>query len=260
MPELPEVEVVRRQLESQLVGAAITRVASDHPRFRLERVTGRAIKAVRRRGKYLHLDLDDSRTITLHLGMTGQLRVGQKPHNHVHLSIHTDRVTLYFRDARRFGSARVYEAGQTPSGVYRDLGQEPLSRRFDVPAAVVVLADSDAPIKGRLLSQRAVAGVGNYIADEALHRAGIHPARRAIGPQELEDLVCAVLAVVRESVRHGGVSERDYMHIDGGAGSYQVKLRCYGRAGLDCITCKTALKKTVVAGRGSTFCPRCQKL
>jgi formamidopyrimidine-DNA glycosylase len=258
MPELPEVEVLRAQLESVLVGAVVEAVEYNHQRYYLGDLANRVVVAVSRRGKFLRLELDDHSAVVLHLGMTGQLRWGDQPGDHVHLRICTDRGTLAFRDPRRFGSARLIAAGSVPSGLYGKLGQEPLAKRFDTERAVAVLQASDAPIKARLLSQQAIAGVGNYIADESLHRAGIHPARRKLDEDEVSNLVKVVRTVIRESVRHGGVSERDYMHIDGGRGAYKARLRCYGRAGYPCRGCRSTLKRVVVAGRGGTFCEVCQ--
>jgi formamidopyrimidine-DNA glycosylase len=259
MPELPEVEVLRRQLSDALSGALVTRTVGAHPRYRIPGVTGAVITAVSRRGKYLFLALDDSRQILLHLGMTGQVLLGGEVEDHVHLRIETDRGYVIMRDPRRFGSAKLLEVGESPGGLYQLLGQEPLDEYFNTDQAVAELKASSAPIKARLLSQRAIAGVGNYIADEALHRAGVHPARRSVGDGRLRSIVGEIRAVVNEAVTAGGVSERDYRHLDGGTGTYQSKLRCYGRTGLACVTCSTALQRIVVAGRGSTYCSSCQR-
>jgi formamidopyrimidine-DNA glycosylase len=216
------------------------------------------IIGVRRRGKYLLLELDDTRNMVLHLGMTGQLLFEKLPDDHVHLRVYTDRGALYFRDTRRFGSAYVLGQGELPKGIYRILGQEPLEKRFDVGHAAVILDELGGPLKTRLLSQRAIAGVGNYIADEALHRSELLPMRREAENDQLQQLVRNVRIVVKASVRLGGVSERDYMHLTGGRGAYQDRLRCYGRAGLPCLVCKTPLSWSRVGGRGSTYCLRCQ--
>ena len=259
MPELPEVEVLRGQLSDALSGAVVTEAVAFHPRYTIDAVAGAMITTVSRRGKYLFLTLDDERRVLLHLGMTGQVLLGGEALDHVHLRIGTDRGSVCMRDPRRFGSAKLLEAGESPGGLYQFLGQEPLDEDFDIERAVNELKSSTAPIKARLLSQRAVAGVGNYIADEALHRVGIHPARRSIDARKLRSLVGEIRTVVDEAVADGGVSERDYRHLDGGTGTYQSKLRCYGRSGLACNTCSTALRRIVVAGRGSTYCPNCQR-
>jgi formamidopyrimidine-DNA glycosylase len=258
MPELPEVEVLRSQLEVVLVGAKIRATRATHPRYRARGVAGSVITSVHRRGKYLLLELDDSRNIVLHLGMTGQLLFENLPDDHVHLRVFTDRGALYFRDTRRFGSAYVLGVGELPKGIYRSLGQEPLERRFDVGRAAVILDGLGGPLKTRLLSQRAIAGVGNYIADEALHKSGLLPMRREAEIDQLQRLVRDVQIVVKGSVRLGGVSERDYKHLTGGRGAYQDRLRCYGRAGLPCHVCRTPLSWSRVGGRGSTYCLRCQ--
>jgi formamidopyrimidine-DNA glycosylase len=259
MPELPEVEVLRRQLSDWLSGAVVIRTVGFHPRYRVPDVSGAVIAAVNRRGKYLFLAFEDGRRLLLHLGMTGQVLLDGTALDHVHLRIETDRGSVIMRDPRRFGSAKLLEVGESPGGLYPLLGQEPLDEDFNTDRAVAELRTSTAPIKARLLSQRAVAGVGNYIADEALHRAGVHPARRSLAERKLRSLVDEIRAVVYEAVTLGGVSERDYLHLDGGRGAYQSELRCYGRSGFACIKCSSQLRRIVVAGRGSTYCPNCQR-
>jgi formamidopyrimidine-DNA glycosylase len=258
MPELPEVEVVRRQLEDLLVGKRVVAVHSSHPRYQAPDLAGEDVTAISRRGKYLVLSFNHHPQLLLHLGMTGQLLWNNHPGSHVHFELRTENGTLYFRDPRRFGTVRVLAAGERLPVTLTNLGQEP-GGDMDLEAVARILTRGASPIKARLLDQRAIAGVGNYIADEALHRAGLHPAKRKISLKKARELAAAVNTVVLESLAAGGVSERDYVHVDGGRGEYQHQLKCYGRAGLPCLSCATLLQKIWVAGRGSSFCPRCQR-
>ena len=259
MPELPEVETVRRQLEQLVVGATITSVVSHHSRYQVPDLVGSVVERVRRRGKYLLVDIADRGVLLVHLGMTGQLLWESDPGNHVHFELATTAGTLRFRDTRRFGAVRLVEPGDQLPATLRQLGQEP-GDGLDVAAAANQLMRGSAPLKARLLEQRAVAGVGNYLADEALHASKLHPAGRSLTTRQARRLVRCLNEIMMASVEHGGVSERDYVHVDGGRGSYQNQLRCYGRSGKPCFTCSTSLKKIVVAGRGSTFCPKCQRI
>jgi len=259
MPELPEVETVRRQMENLLLGTIITKNTCRHARYQVPDLTGCVITGVRRRGKYLLLDIQDRGVLLMHLGMTGQLLWNAEIKQHVHFELSTNKGTLYFRDPRRFGFVRLLEQGDSVPRTLRRLGQEP-GEELSVKKAAAILIKGQSPIKARLLDQRAVAGIGNYLADEALHAAKVHPACRAVTTRQAMRLVRAINKIVMLSIEHGGVSERDYVHLDGGRGGYQNLLRCYGRNGKPCFNCGTELTKIVVAGRGTTFCPKCQKI
>lgn len=258
MPELPEVETLRRQLQPILVGSTVVSVVCSHPRYSVPDLKGAGIVGLRRRGKYLLFDLDAGGTLLIHLGMAGQLLWGTRPNNHVHFELVTSRGTLFMRDARRFGMVRLLQPGDELPQTLRNLGQEP-GVHLDVERAARRLARGGAPLKARLLEQRAVAGVGNYLADEALHAAKLHPGATSLSVARARTLVLELNRIIMASTTAGGVSERDYLHIDGGRGSYKSHLRCYGRAGQPCLRCGGTLRKTVVVGRGSTFCSRCQR-
>lgn len=261
MPELPEVETLRRQLSPHLVGARILSVDVD-PLGRYQpaqALTGRQVTALERRGKYLLAVLDDGREAIVHLGMTGQWwRV--EPPDHVRVVLHTDRGTLWFRDSRAFGRVDVVAAGDYRAHpTLAGLGPDPLRPDFDRDAAAQQLTVGHAPVKGKLLAQAAVAGVGNYIADEALWRTAVHPATRHLDADTARRLVDACVAVMSASLAAQGMTERDFQHLDGSGGEFQFSLDCYGRAGQPCRRCGDTLTKAVVAGRGTTWCPTCQQ-
>jgi formamidopyrimidine-DNA glycosylase len=274
VPELPEVESVRRQLAPELTGRRILDVWWDpHPQQRFHHVdaaVGRRVLDVLRRGKYLILPLEDDLELILHLGMTGSfsLAVSEQPWRpqadaaaHVRARWHLDDGRdLRFRDPRRFGRVSVVSAGDyelVPTLAL--LGPEPLSDDFDVDRFAAELARSSAMVKALLLGQRLVAGVGNIYADEALWRAGIHPASRRVGPARAQRLHTAIREVIAAAVEREGTTFRDYQMVNGESGRYAEFLRAYGQAGLPCARCGTPMRKTVIAQRGTTYCPRCQR-
>ncbi|MFN2555745.1 MAG: bifunctional DNA-formamidopyrimidine glycosylase/DNA-(apurinic or apyrimidinic site) lyase [Nitriliruptorales bacterium] len=262
MPELPEVESVRRQLAPALAGRRIEAVyASPQRRFAgLERLPDRTVLAVGRRGKFLVCPLDSALELVLHLGMTGSLRFdGVDAYTRARFTLDDGR-ELAFRDVRRFGRISVVEAGD-----YRliptlaALGPEPLDDDFDPDRFACALAATRSPAKAVLLAQRYVAGVGNIYADEALWRARIHPASRRVGRRRALRLHAAIRAVLTEAIAHEGTTFRDYRMVNGQSGRNSAFLQVYGRAGQPCFRCGTPLRKVVVAQRGSTYCPACQQ-
>lgn len=274
VPELPEVEILRRQLAPAVTGAHIAAVDSDdHHRFAEARTTaGRCIEQLVRRGKYLLLTLDDGREAVVHLGMTGQLSLAaagdpDPRHLRVRLTLVGDAaaaaVELRLADARKFGRFTLVSAGDYATmPTLAKLGPDPLTDRFTVGQLADALAVRHTAVKAVLLEQRAVAGVGNWIADEVLFAAGVDPARHAsaLTGAELEALHAAVGKVIAAALAAGGTSFSDYVHADGAtAGSNVDNLVCYGRAGLPCVRCGTELSATRVAGRGTTVCRSCQR-
>jgi formamidopyrimidine-DNA glycosylase len=278
VPELPEVESVRRQLAPLVEGRTVTGVTRDpYPSRRIgavERAVGGTIREVRRRGKFLVLPLDGvgpghPSELILHLGMTGMLRVldpsdpegaiGGTTHVRVRLMLDDGRV-LVLRDARRFGRASVVDPGryhpEIPS--LAQLGPEPLSERFDAAEFAARLRVSAAPVKARLLDQRVVAGVGNIYADESLWRARIHPGSRRVGRERARLLHGAIREVLAAAIEREGTTFRDYRMVNGQSGRYVTELDAYGRAGLPCRRCGTLMRAATIAGRGTTFCPKCQ--
>ena len=276
MPELPEVESVRRQLAPALTGRVIDAVwADDHPEQRFDDVdaaAGRRIEDVRRRGKYLLLpatselvDGDDAELV-LHLGMTGSFRFAEAPshpaldHVRAWFALDDGRYLL-FNDPRRFGRVSVVPAGDHSSiPTLARLGPEPLGGDFTVAAFAAGLQRTTAPVKAALLGQRLVAGVGNIYADESLWRARIHPRSRRVGRERAARLHAAVVDVLRSAVEREGTTFRDYQMVNGQSGRNADFLDVYGRADLPCARCGTRLRHTVVAQRGTTYCPGCQRV
>ena len=277
MPELPEVESVRRQLAPELTGRRVVDVWWDaHPHARLsdlDLLRGRRIEAVLRRGKFLLCPLDpdgdgDELELVLHLGMTGSFRFvpadaaddGGITHVRVRAVLDDGRALL-FRDPRRFGRASVVPAGDYAHTVptLAVLGPEPLSDAFDAEAFATRLAHTTGTVKARLLDQRLVAGVGNIYADEALWLARIHPASRRVGRARAHALHAAIREVLAAAIEREGTTFRDYQMVNGESGRNADFLMAYGQADLPCVRCGTPMVRSVVAQRGTTHCPRCQR-
>lgn len=272
MPELPEIETLAFQLNQFLGGYTISGVEIrnesilESPREKLEsEIRGKKIVRIERRGKYLQLDLARGLTLWFHLGMTGQLFLEPPPaslrsHTHFILSFAGSTRQLFYRDVRRFGRIALTETGEggLPSGVRR-LGPEP--KEWDPEDFIAHFKARRARIKNLLLNQTLVAGLGNIYADESLHRAGIHPLRRAyrLGRGRLERLREAMCQVLEEAIRWGGSSIDDYFHLDGEKGKFQYFHRVYGRAGEACSTCGARIQRIRLSGRTSSFCPHCQR-
>ncbi|MDQ3958203.1 MAG: bifunctional DNA-formamidopyrimidine glycosylase/DNA-(apurinic or apyrimidinic site) lyase [Actinomycetota bacterium] len=266
MPELPEVESVRRQLDPELASRRAVSVWADpHPAIprefqNVDLLEGRTIRSVGRRGKFLVAPLDMDLELVMHLGMTGSFRFDvQDPYARATVDLDDGR-RLVFRDVRRFGRMAV-----VPAGDYRDLptlaklGPEPLSDDFDPEAFAAVLRRTNAPVKPFLLSQRPVAGVGNIYADEALWLARIHPRSRSVGRERALALHGAIRDVLRGAIEREGTTFSDYRMVNGESGRNADFLIAYGRAGMPCPRCATPLRKIVLGGRGTTYCPKCQQ-
>lgn len=273
MPELPEVETIRRQLEPLVTGATIIEADahwSDKFHPALDAVGG-SIESVQRRGKYLLFGLDDDRELVAHLGMTGSFHVDSSrlddppscdaygPHARAVWAFDDGR-KLVFRDIRRFGRLRVVDRGAY-SGIptLHNMGPEPLGDEFSGASLHAAVASSSRAIKTQLLSQRPVAGVGNIYADEALFIAGIDPRSRRVGRQRCDALADAIVRVLATGINNGGTTLRDYVNAEGGAGENQASLVAYGRAGEPCVTCAEPLTSVVLDARTTTFCKRCQR-
>jgi formamidopyrimidine-DNA glycosylase len=270
MPELPEVEVTRLSLADRIAGARIESVRLGKPlRWPLglapQALVGRTVRSVRRRGKYLLLDLDDG-LLLLHLGMSGSLNFAahQPPAGaHDHFDLHTDRGILRLNDPRRFGAV-VYAPGEDSAQADKLLGRlgvEPLTEAFDPAAFHAGLKRRHAPVKQVLLAGDLVVGVGNIYASEALFLAGIRPTLRAsrISRPRAEKLRAAVRDVLTRAVAKGGSTLRDFSSADGQAGYFQLEAMVYDRAGLPCRVCGTPVKSIRQGQRATYFCPNCQK-
>lgn len=269
MPELPEVETVRRSLERLIAGASIASVEVREPRLRKPlsadfalTLTGRSVCKVGRRGKYLNIGLDDDRIWLVHLGMTGQLLVSDpqlplRTHDHVIVTFKDGRC-LRYNDTRRFG---VMAVGSTEE-IERlmALGVEPLSRAFSVHYLAEHLRRTQRTIKDVLMDQRVVAGVGNIYASELLLRARVNPVRVAstLNQDEIHRIVSAIKAVLREAIRYRGSSISDYLDGEGRRGGFQERFRVYDREGQPCLACTTPIQREMRGGRSTFFCPTCQ--
>lgn len=271
MPELPEVETIRRQLRPALVDREIGAVdAHSSEKFQpaLE-AAGTTITDLRRRGKYLIFDLDDGHEMLAHLGMTGSFRIDPSTTgspDHERVGPHVRAVwqldggeDLIFRDIRRFGRLRVVPAGEY-EGVptLAAMGPEPLSDDFTGASLHHAVKRSTRAIKTQLLSQRPVAGVGNIYADEALFLAGIHPRRSRVGRDRCDTLAQTIKGVIAQGIDNGGTTLRDYVDAAGDEGSNQHALHVYGRAGEPCDQCGETLRSIVLDARTTCFCPACQ--
>lgn len=266
MPELPEVESVRRQLDPELSGRSVRDVWYESlptvPRqfHQLEQLPGRKIHSVGRRGKFLIAPLDAGLELVMHLGMTGAFRFDiEDPYVHAQVFLDDGRV-LAFRDPRRFGRMAVVEAGIYDAlPTLAMLGPEPLSEEFDPKVFAWELERTRSPVKPFLLSQRPVAGVGNIYADEALWLARIHPASRRVGKKRAYALHEAIRDVLAQAIEREGTTFRDFQMVNGESGRNASFLVAYGQVGQPCPRCGTPMKKVVLGGRGTTYCPRCQR-
>ncbi|MPZ68441.1 MAG: bifunctional DNA-formamidopyrimidine glycosylase/DNA-(apurinic or apyrimidinic site) lyase [Actinobacteria bacterium] len=266
MPELPEVESVRRQLDPELSGRRVEEAWWDAlpsmPRQFVDvgLAEGRTIAGVARKGKFLIAPLDRGLELIMHLGMTGAFHLDHDdPYVRAKLWLDDGRV-LAFRDPRRFGRLAVVTAGDYSAiPTLAALGPEPLTDEFDPDRFAQVVASTKAPIKPFLLSQKPVAGVGNIYADEALWSARIHPSSRRVGRARAILLHDAIRTVLADAIEREGTTFRDYRMVNGESGRNASFLVAYGQEGKPCPRCGTAMKKYVLGGRGTTFCPRCQR-
>ncbi len=283
MPELPEVETVRRGLLPVMEGQVIARAEVNRPDLRwpfpeqmAQRLTGTRVKALRRRSKYILADLSSGETLIVHLGMSGRMLISgavvghfhndppaTAKHDHVVLTMHDGR-RITFNDARRFGAMDLTQTTIAESHrLLAGLGPEPLGNEFSDSYLAGRLQGRLTPIKSALLDQRIVAGLGNIYVSEVLHRAALSPARLAgsVSRAELATLVQIIREVLREAIEAGGSSLRDYRQTDGELGYFQHSFRVYDREGAPCPAhgCSGSIARLVQAGRSSFFCPTCQR-
>ena len=280
MPELPEVETVRRGLEPVLAGRVIARAEIRRPDLRwpfpprlAKRLTGARVTALRRRSKYLLADLDLGETLILHLGMSGRLLVSgaqvgafhhahPAPEKHDHMVLDIEGgVRVTFNDARRFGMVDLWPTADLEAHrLLAGLGPEPLGNDFDGGHLAERLGRRITAVKAVLLDQRVVAGLGNIYVCEALWRARISPLRPAgdVTAGEAETLVAAVRAVLTDAIAAGGSSLRDYRQADGELGYFQHSFAVYGREGEPCRRSDGTIERVIQAARSSFYCPACQ--
>ena len=276
MPELPEVETVRRGLAPALEGRVLTRVTAFRPDLRFPlppdfagRIQGKRVVSVTRRAKYLLIELDDEAVILSHLGMSGRYRIySEAPpplETHDHLEIVTDAgVTIRYNDPRRFGILDLTSRTESASHkLLAALGPEPLSNAFDGKALAAGLGDKGSAIKIALLDQHVVAGVGNIYASEALFRAGISPKRtaRTVKGGRADKLAAAIRDVLTDAINSGGSSLRDHRQTSGELGYFQHSFAVYGKAGEPCpgCDCGGSVRQFVQGGRSTFYCAKRQR-
>jgi formamidopyrimidine-DNA glycosylase len=283
MPELPEVETVRRGLTATFVGGRILAAAAHRPNLRFplpqsfaERLTGRRVLDLRRRAKYLLADLDSGETLVMHLGMSGSFRVEGEPvgefhhprgkpgtHDHVELAFEGGARVVY-NDPRRFGFMDLIETQALERHpLFAALGVEPLGPDFHAAALASVLAGARTPLKAALLDQRRIAGLGNIYVCEALHGARLSPLRQAGGlkPAETRKLARAIVEVLQAAIEAGGSTLRDHRQTDGELGYFQHSFAVYDREGAGCghPRCGGMIARTVQSGRSTFYCATCQR-
>ncbi len=275
MPELPEVETVRRRLEPALVGRTFVRVEIADARLVrpfepvaiAAELEGEQVRSLERRGKYLIVRFESGRSLLVHLRMTGSLRhapggtLDDDPYRRAVVRL-DDGSDVAYRDVRRFGTWLLAEPAEL--GPYLDarVGVEPLEADFTPGVLGELLAGRRAPVKAALLDQRLLAGLGNIYVDEALWRGRIHPLRPAgeLGPNEIRRLHRSIRAALEVGIARQGATLRDYSTPDGARGSMQHEFKVYDRAGEPCERCGTPIEKIRAGGRGSWYCPQCQRL
>ncbi|MBM7648852.1 formamidopyrimidine-DNA glycosylase [Bacillus ectoiniformans] len=275
MPELPEVETVRRTLEQLVIGKTVAGVEIRWPNIIkkpeptdqfTDALIGETIRGVQRRGKFLIFELDRYNLVS-HLRMEGKYRVHdqgeeEEPHTHVIFKF-SDGTELRYRDVRKFGTMHLFLSGEELGSLpLSQLGPEPFSEEFTVEYMQEKLMKTQRPIKAVLLDQTVFVGLGNIYVDEALFRSGIHPLKKAnsLHPEELVRLHKEVVATLLEAVEKGGSTIRSYLNGQGQIGTFQEALFVYGRTGEPCKICGQPIEKMKAAGRGTHVCPSCQPL
>lgn len=282
MPELPEVETVRRGIEARVVGRKIGAVEIGRERSvrRVGReavilgLTGVTVTAARRRGKYLLCDLDSGEEMMIHLRMSGRVLVEptgteRPPHTHVVLSLSPrDGIEeeMWFVDPRTFGEVVVFDPANTAAVLpeLARLGVDPICDPFDADILASKLQGRRGALKPLLLNQHIIAGIGNIYADEVLHRAGLRWDRtpESLSSKKMATLASCITDILTTAIAAGGstLTDTQYVDIEGNVGSFQEEHRVYGREGEGCLTCgKGSIRRVMVAGRSTSYCPRCQR-
>lgn len=275
MPELPEVETVKRILTPQLIGRRIQKLTIHKPEIIAtpdaesfaECLTNAVITGLRRRGKFLLIDFENHYTVTLHLRMTGQLFAAPKNYpckKHTHLIFHLDDGNeLRFVDVRRFGKFWLLRTEEPDilTGIQK-LGLEPFDAELTGAYLEEKFSKRKIAVKQALLEQSVIAGIGNIYADEILYQSHIHPAIKTadLKQEQWESLAWAVPLVMKTAVRNNAITAEDYLKEEGRAYRTSEFLRVYGRKGIACSACGASIEKITISGRGSYYCPRCQSL
>jgi len=273
MPELPEVEVIRRGVEPHVVGRSVAAVAYSGRKLRLpvprkglqQLVKGHCFTGVERRGKYLLFFLDSGAVMVIHLGMTGRLGLFQKQtatmkHDHLRLLLDND-MELRFNDARRFGSVQLFASGAQLESFLAPLGPEPFSRHFSAAYLQGKADRKSQPVKNFLMDTRVVVGIGNIYASEILYAAKIEPhtAVNRIKPVAWQRIVKETRRILNRAIDQGGTTIINFVQFSGNSGYFQNELLVYGRDDQPCPRCRKTIQRSVLAGRATFFCPHCQR-
>ena len=274
MPELPEVEVIRRGLQNHLPGRKVLDIATGNKKLRLpmprknlkKYILGTRIKSVGRRAKFLLITMDNGACLVVHLGMTGRLGIfpsgtPRAKHDHLRLQL-DDNMQLRFSDIRRFGFIQVLAPGSGFSNtMLANLGPEPLGRGFTPEYLKNSAAGKSRPLKNFLMDSRIVAGIGNIYACEILFHAGLNPGKKisSLSIKEWARVVDSSRHILRKAIACGGTTINDFVNASGRSGYFQLELQTYGKQGRPCSCCSTPITKKTMAGRSTFFCPKCQK-
>lgn len=283
MPELPEVETVRRGLAPVMEGVVIKQADVNRPDLRwpfppqmATRLTGQKVMRLRRRSKYILADLESGESLLIHLGMSGRMLISGEPlgqfvhehpapEKHDHVVLHMQNgARITFNDPRRFGAMDLLNTATAEAHkLLSAIGPEPLGNEFHEAHLIAALKGRNTPIKSALLDQRIVAGLGNIYVCEALYRTGIHPARKAgrLSKERVARLVPIIREVLAEAIEAGGSSLRDFRQADGELGYFQHRFDVYGREGEVCRSagCGNVIRRIVQSGRSSFYCGQCQR-
>ena len=274
MPELPEVEVIKRGLQKHLRGRKVTGTVAGNKKLRLplprkdlkNYIQGQKIQSVDRRAKFLLITLDNGAILVIHLGMTGRLGIfpadaPRSKHDHFRLQL-DNNMQLRFNDIRRFGFIQVVPPGSDPkTTMFAGIGPEPLGKEFTPEYLCRLAAGKNRPLKNFLMDSRVVAGIGNIYACEILFHAGLNPQKKIgrLTRKEWERVVASSCHVLQKAIQCGGTTISDFVNASGKSGYFQLELQTYGRQSEICKRCATLIAKKTMAGRSTFFCPKCQK-
>lgn len=274
MPELPEVEVIKRGLLRHLPGRKIIEIVAGNKKLRLPMprknlkkfIQGTRIKSVDRRAKFLLITMDNGAILIIHLGMTGRLGIfpadsPREKHDHLRLQL-DNGMQLRFNDIRRFGSIQVNPPDKgLDNTMLSHIGPEPFGEEFSPLYLHQLAAGKSRPVKNFLMDSSVVAGIGNIYASEILFHAGLNPGKKIgrISKIEWEKVIVSTRHVLMKAIDSGGTTISDFVNESGRSGYFQLELRTYGRQGKSCYACSTPITKTIMAGRPTFFCPQCQE-
>lgn len=268
MPELPEVENIVRELKSlkgrvfKDVEVRYHNIVEPNPKVFKKVLLSNKITDIDRRGKLIIIKLESGDFLLVHLKMTGQLTLNNKPSKHTHVMFSLDGDRLLYNDIRKFGFLKVVDKSNFKKVIQErfKFGPEPLSKEFNLDYLEDVLKNRKASIKSILLNQSIVAGLGNIYVDESLFKAGIDPRKSAgkLERGELEKLRQAIKEILKKAIKQGGSTSRDYVRTSGEKGNFQNFHKVYQKTGQPCAVCSHSIERVAVAGRGTHFCPKCQ--